>query len=140
MPDSLRALAFASITGRSFLAMAATSESVKSFRHAFSANSPSMTCSKSTTRTGIVFQPNFLQAVRRRRPAISFRSGVMTMGCKRPGPSRMLSAKVSMSPRSRRNRLPTLIEEIGSSVIGVMGFSPGASAESSFVTSNRQHF
>src|SRR4051794_10800026 len=54
----IRSLAAAFSSGSSARLMATASESVKSLRWTFSANSPRTTSSRSMTLTGIVFQPS----------------------------------------------------------------------------------
>ena len=81
---ALRSFAAACSTGSSVRLIATASDSVKSLRTVFSANSPRTTASRSTTVTRIFVHPSNCAARRRRSPAISVPSGRMTIGCSSP--------------------------------------------------------
>ena len=91
--------------------MATASESVKSLRTAFSANSPRVTASRSMMLTGISVQPSSFAARNRRSPASSTPLGRTTIGCSSPSSS-MLAASPSTSPMSLRWRVPTTMSLI----------------------------
>ncbi len=92
-PSRCRSLAASRSSGSRARLMATASERVKSFRQAFSANSPFATDARSTTLTAISVHPSRLQMAIRRAPAMRTPSGRITMGCSRPSRGCLLRAR-----------------------------------------------